>query len=59
MKKSILKCASCGIYTMKGVCPACGKEAKNPKPPKFSIEDKYADYRRKAKADIFAREGLI
>ena len=44
---------------MKGVCPACGKEAKNPKPPKFSIEDKYADYRRKAKADIFAREGLI
>lgn len=43
---------------MKKDC-ACGGEALSPKPAKFSIEDKYGHYRRKAKIDIFRKEGLI
>lgn len=30
-------------------CPKCGKTTIFPKPPKYSPEDKYAEYRRKAK----------
>jgi|TARA_Y100000310_G_scaffold329359_1_gene399039 H/ACA ribonucleoprotein complex subunit 3 len=56
--KSILKCTNCGKYTMKDVC-ACGGKALTPKPAKFSIEDKYGSYRRKAKIDEFKSKGLI
>jgi len=45
--KHILKCSKCDIYTMKNKCPVCNEETINPKPPKFSIEDKYSDYRIK------------
>jgi len=37
----------------------CGGKALTPKPAKFSIEDKYAEYRRKAKLEIFKSEGLL
>ena len=43
---------------MKEVC-ACGGKALTPKPAKFSIEDKYGFYRRKAKLNSFKKEGLI
>ena len=56
--KNILKCEGCGKYTMKDAC-ACGGKAITPKPAKFSVEDKYGSYRRKAKIDIFKGEGLI
>ena len=56
--KTIIKCQDCGKYTMKEGC-ACGGKALTPKPAKFSVEDKYGSYRRKAKIDIFKREGLI
>ena len=56
--KSILKCADCGKYTMKDAC-VCGGKASTPKPAKFSIEDKYGSYRRKAKLEFFRKEGLI
>ena len=56
--RSILKCEDCGKYTMKDVC-ACGGKALTPKPAKFSIEDKYGSYRRKAKLNVFKKEGLI
>lgn len=59
MKRHIFKCGKCGIYTMKKKCPKCNQETINPKPLKFSLEDKYGDYRRKAKAEFFAKEGLI
>lgn len=51
MTKHILKCTSCGNYTLKEKCK-CGSKAMTPKPAKFSIEDKYASYRRKAKGLI-------
>ncbi len=47
--KHILRCAACGAFTMKQACPACGAEAINPRPPKYSVDDKYAALRRKAK----------
>ncbi len=43
---------------MKDVC-ACEGKALTPKPAKFSIEDKYGSYRRKAKLSVFRNEGLI
>lgn len=59
MTRHILKCNKCYIYTMKKVCPKCNNETINPWPPKFGIEDKYAEYRRKAKAEFWAKEGLL
>ena len=56
--KSILKCSNCKKYTMKEIC-SCGGKAITPKPSKFSPEDKYAQYRRKAKADDFKKRELI
>ncbi|MCH8067518.1 MAG: nucleolar RNA-binding Nop10p family protein [Nanoarchaeota archaeon] len=56
--KTLLKCGKCGKYTMNDVC-LCGGKALTPKPAKFSIEDKYGAYRRKAKTGFFKKEGLI
>ena len=50
--KHILKCEKCGKYTMNEIC-SCGGKALNPKPPKYSPEDKYAEYRRIAKKETF------
>ncbi len=51
MTRHILKCSICGNYTMNEKCK-CGNNAINPKPAKFSLEDKYASYRRKAKKTL-------
>jgi H/ACA ribonucleoprotein complex subunit 3 len=42
------KCSKCG-YTLESVCPKCKQKTKIIKLPKFSVEDKYGEYRRKAK----------
>jgi len=44
----ILRCPSCGSYGLKEAC-SCGSTRIAPRPPKYSPEDKYADYRRKYK----------
>lgn len=49
--RHILKCSICNDYTLNEKCK-CGSIATTPKPAKFSIEDKYAKYRRKAKQMI-------
>jgi H/ACA ribonucleoprotein complex subunit 3 len=41
------KCQSCGAYTLEA--QHCGTQAASPHPPKFSIDDKYARYRREAR----------
>jgi len=56
--RNILKCENCGKYTMNEIC-ACGGKSLTPKPAKFSVEDKYGSYRRKAKLNNFKKEGLI
>lgn len=54
----ILKC-KCGQYTMQNQCPKCGSPAENPRPPKWSPEDKYGEYRRKAKEVEWKEKGLL
>ena len=49
MKKQILFCSQCQIYTLKENCPNCNKKSITQKPAKFSIEDKYLKYRLIAK----------
>lgn len=51
----ILRCEKCHTYTLKPFCPKCDSETVTPKPAKFSIEDKWGYWRRKAKKE----EGLI
>jgi len=46
--KHILKCPKCGSYDIKEDC-TCGHKRIEPKPPKYSPEDKYGRYRREAK----------
>ncbi len=48
MAARILKTKS-GEYTLSDPCPWTGERAFECKPPKYSPEDKYADYRRKYK----------
>ncbi len=50
--KHILKCKTCGKYTMQEKC-GCGGIAVTVIPAKFSPEDKYAHLRRKAKEIIY------
>ena len=57
-KNQILKCTGCGKYTMKESC-SCGSKAVSPKPPKYSPEDKYGEYRRKVKHDDLVSKGLL
>ena len=46
--KHILKCESCGEYTLKEKCK-CGGKALSIKPAKYSPEDPYVEYRIRAK----------
>ncbi|MDR1945134.1 MAG: RNA-protein complex protein Nop10 [Candidatus Peribacteria bacterium] len=56
MKMKMHKCNSCGIYTMKQDCPKCNGNLNVIYPPKYSIEDKYAKYRRKLKEELGMKE---
>jgi H/ACA ribonucleoprotein complex subunit 3 len=47
----ILKCESCGSYGLEDVC-SCGSKRQIIIPAKYSPEDKYGDYRRKAKEEM-------
>jgi len=44
---------------MKERCPKCNAAAVNPKPAKYSPEDAYGSYRRKAKEDELRKRGLL
>ncbi len=55
--KHILKCAKCGKYTMQTKC--CNKETINPKPAKYSVDDKYGSYRRKARRNDLEKRGVL
>ncbi|MFH0835863.1 MAG: nucleolar RNA-binding Nop10p family protein [Candidatus Micrarchaeota archaeon] len=43
------RCLKCGAYTLKEKCSKCSCNTANPHPAKYSHDDKYAAYRRKAK----------
>ncbi len=54
----IHKCPACQTYTLEKSCPACHQETFIPRPPKFSLEDKYAGLRREAKLEELKKKGL-
>ncbi|MBT3408565.1 ribosome biogenesis protein [Candidatus Woesearchaeota archaeon] len=58
MAKSINKCHECNIYSIKDSCPNCNNKISEEKPGKFSVEDKYGEYRRKAKKEILKEKNL-
>ncbi len=58
MAASILYCIPCKKYTLKASCPACDKPTVQPRPPKFSIQDKYAAYRREEKRKELEEKGM-
>jgi len=48
MTKYLLKCKSCnkyGLFNPESKCKLCGGQLINPRPPKFSLIDKYGKYR--------------
>lgn len=47
--RHIMRCQSCGVYTLRDMCSQCSSKTIIPKPAKYSPEDHYAAYRRKAK----------
>lgn len=49
MKNQIFYCKSCDHFTLKDKCPKCNKKTINPKPAKYSLDDKWGKYRRLAK----------
>lgn len=46
---ALFKCAQCDRYTLKTVCPSCGRPSARAGPAKYSPEDAYGEYRRKLK----------
>ncbi len=44
---------------MEDRCPKCGSAAGQVKPPKYSPDDKYAEMKRKIKADEYKDRGLL
>ncbi|NTV24387.1 MAG: RNA-protein complex protein Nop10 [Nanoarchaeota archaeon] len=56
--RHILKCTSCGKYTLTEECSCGGKTLEN-KPPKYSPEDKFGEYRRQAKEEERKKQDLI
>lgn len=47
--KKLRVCKYDDTYTMKEKCPKCGRETNTAHPPRYSQEDKYAEYRRREK----------
>ncbi|HUV83934.1 MAG TPA: RNA-protein complex protein Nop10 [archaeon] len=52
MGQHINKCAKCNAYTLKDKCSFCGEKIINPRPARFSMEDRYGKYRRLLKEQL-------
>ncbi|KHO45374.1 MAG: hypothetical protein QS98_C0011G0069 [archaeon GW2011_AR3] len=59
--RHILKCPECGNYSMEDACSNghAPVPTANPKPAKYSPDDHYGEYRRKAKLEKWQSEGLL
>ncbi len=58
MVEKLLFCSGCKKYTLEEKCPSCQAETHMPKPPKFSLNDKYGSYRREVKKKKLIENGL-
>ena len=47
----------CGKYSTKDTCPDCGGNAVPALPPRYSPDDRYGEYRRKAIAEEYGENG--
>lgn len=52
-------CQECRSYTMKEACSKCGSRTVIPKPMRYSPDDHYASYRRKAKEPMLKQKGWL
>ncbi|MBI2141772.1 ribosome biogenesis protein [Candidatus Woesearchaeota archaeon] len=62
--RHIMRCQGCSVYTLKEICskPFCEKGLSKtviPKPARYSPEDNYAAYRRKAKEGQLKAKGWL
>lgn len=57
--KRILFCPKDATFTLKDTCPTCGGPTTTTQPPKYSVEDKHAAYRRQAKEASRKASGLL
>lgn len=57
MRSMLRKCADCGRYTLNDACPMCSSRTVSPIPMKYSPEDRYGDYRRKAIIEEYGENG--
>jgi H/ACA ribonucleoprotein complex subunit 3 len=59
MSQGVLRrCVACHAYTLQEACPHCGGKTQTPRPPRYSPEDRYGEYRRRLKAlDAAERTG--
>jgi len=58
MAAHIHRCPHEKIYTLGNECPSCARQTILPKPPKFSLDDKYANMRRQIKKKELQEQGL-
>lgn len=58
MTKHIKKCLSDNTYTLEDKCPSCDGKTVLPRPPKFSLTDKYASLKRQVKKEELKKKGL-
>ncbi len=45
MRTLMLKCSSCGRYTVADRCPSCGGQTVSVHPARYSPDDRYARFR--------------
>ncbi|MFA6461117.1 MAG: nucleolar RNA-binding Nop10p family protein [Candidatus Woesearchaeota archaeon] len=57
MAEHLHHCKNCDRYTLNESCPSCHTLTEIPRPPKFSLEDKYAGMRRELKKPEFIQKG--
>ncbi len=57
--RRILYCPKDNLFTLKEKCPTCDGTTVTTQPPKYSVDDKYADYRREAKKPARKEAGLL
>ncbi|NAZ25246.1 MAG: RNA-protein complex protein Nop10 [Thermofilum sp.] len=57
-RRGVLRyCPRCQLYTLQqDKCPRCGGPVRVPHPAKYSPEDRYGEYRRKAKLELLRKQ---
>ncbi|MDD1701679.1 MAG: RNA-protein complex protein Nop10 [Methanoregula sp.] len=51
MSGHIRRCSADNTYTLSFICPRCGKPTAVAHPARFSVQDRFGTYRRKAKQE--------